>query len=69
MGQDDIAPSTFTNEYVRELARLSGIIIADDEISEVANRFSSLVSELDKLKGLDLSNIQPIVIFPEDGSI
>ena len=69
MGQDDIDPSTFTNEYVRELARLSGIIIADDEISEVANRFSSLVSELDKLKGLDLSNIQPIVIFPEDGSI
>ena len=69
MGQDDIDPSTFTNEYVRELARLSGIIIADDEISEVANRFSSLVSELDKLKGLDISNIQPIVIFPEDGSI
>ena len=69
MGQDDIDTSTFTNEYVRELARLSGIIIADDEISEVANRFSSLVSELDKLKGLDISNIQPIVIFPEDGSI
>ena len=69
MGQDDIDPSTFTNEYVRELARLSGIIIADDEISEVANRFSSLISELEKLKELDLSDIQPVVIFPEDGLV
>ena len=66
MVPDDIDTGTFTDEYVRELANLSGIAITDDEISEVANRFSSLISELDKLKELDLSDIQPIVIFPED---
>ena len=66
MVPDDIDTSTFTDEYVRELANLSGIAITDDEISEVANRFSSLISELEKLKELDLSDIKPIVIFPED---
>ena len=69
MVPDDIDTSTFTDEYVRELANLSGIAITDDEISEVANRFSSLISELEKLKELDLSNIKPVVIFPEDGLV
>ena len=69
MVPDDIDTRTFTDEYVRELANLSGLAITDDEISEVANRFSSLISELDKLKELDLSDIQPIVIFPEDGLV
>ena len=69
MVPDDIDTGTFTDEYVRELANLSGIAITDDEISEVANRFSSLISELDKLKELDLSDIQPTVIFPEDGPV
>ena len=69
MVPDDIDTCTFTDEYVRELANLSGLAITDDEISEVANRFSSLISELDKLKELDLSDIQPIVIFPEDGLV
>jgi len=69
MVPDDIDTSTFTDEYVRHLANLSGITITDDEISEVANRFSSLISELEKLKELDLSDIQPVVIFPEDGLV
>ena len=69
MVPDDIDTRILTDEYVRELANLSGLAITDDEISEVANRFSSLISELDKLKELDLSDIQPIVIFPEDGLV
>ncbi len=69
MVPDDIDTNTFTDEYVRQLANLSGIAITDDEISEVANRFSSLISELEKLKELDLSDIQPVVIFPEDGLV
>ena len=69
MVPDEIDTSTFTDEYVQELANLSGISITDDEISEVANRFSSLISELEKLKELDLSDIQPVVIFPEDGLV
>ena len=53
-------------ERVRELARLAGITIADDDVAEVANRFASLVSELERLKDLDLSDIQPVTIFPEE---
>ena len=52
---------------VSELARLAGIEISDDELDEVTNRFSSLIQEMDRLKGLDLANIHPVTIFPEDG--
>jgi Asp-tRNA(Asn)/Glu-tRNA(Gln) amidotransferase C subunit len=53
-------------DRVRELARLAGISIADEEVVEVASRFGSLMLELDRLKDLDLSDIQPVVIFPEE---
>lgn len=54
-------------DTVSGLARLAGIEIADDELDEVTNRFSSLMQELDRLKDLDLANIHPVVIFPEEG--
>jgi len=54
---------------VSELARLAGIEIADDELEEVTSRFSSLMQELDRLKELDLENILPVSIFPEDGQV
>mgnify|MGYP000362569790 FL=1 len=54
-------------DIVNELARLAGIEIAEDELDEVTNRFSSLIQEMDRLKELDLANIQPVAIFPEDG--
>jgi hypothetical protein len=53
-------------ELVRELARLVDIVIAQDEISEVADRFQSLVQELTGLMQLDLANIQPVPVFPEE---
>ena len=53
-------------DRVRELAGLVGISISEEELSEVTNRFDSLVQELDLLKELDLSNIQPVVLFPEE---
>ena len=54
-------------DRVRELARLSGIPIPEDEVAEVANRFSSLMLELDQISDLDLSGIQPVSIFPDEG--
>ena len=54
-------------DIVNELARLAGIEIAENELDEVANRFSSLIQEMDRLKELDLANIHPVAIFPEDG--
>ena len=53
-------------DRVRELARLAGITIAEEEVSEVASQFGSLMQELEQLKELDLSGIQPVAIFPEE---
>ena len=53
-------------DRTRDLARLVGISIFDGEVSEVTNRFESLMLELDRLKELDLSDIQPVVIFPDE---
>ena len=54
-------------DRVRELARLASIPIPEDEVAEVASRFGSLMLELDRLSDLDLSDIQPVSIFPDDG--
>jgi Asp-tRNA(Asn)/Glu-tRNA(Gln) amidotransferase C subunit len=53
-------------DQVRQLAELVGITIAEDEIAEVAKRFASLMMELERLKELDLTGIQPVSIFPEE---
>ena len=54
-------------DRVRELARLAGIPIPEDEVAEVASRFGSLMLELDRLSDLDLSDIHPVAIFPDEG--
>ena len=53
-------------ERVRELARLVGIAIAPEEETEVADRFDSLMQELEHLASLDLADIEPLTIFPEE---
>ena len=53
-------------DLVRELARLVDLVIAEDDVTEVADRFQSLVQELTGLTQLDLANIQPVPIFPEE---
>ncbi len=53
-------------DRVRELARLAGIPIMEREIVEVAARFDSLIGELERLTTLDLSDVQPVTIFPEE---
>ena len=52
---------------VSELARLAGIEISEDELDEVTSRFDSLIQEMDRLKEVDLSDIHPVTIFPENG--
>ena len=58
--------SASNEDRIRQLAQLSGINIAEEEVAEVTNRFLSLMAELDRLKELDLADIQPVVIFPDD---
>lgn len=60
-------PQLSDEERALELARLSGIYIPEGELAEVANRFGSLMLELDKISDLDLSDIQPVSIFPDEG--
>jgi hypothetical protein len=53
-------------ERVTELSRLVGITVAADEASEVGDRLYTLLRELESLGSLDLSDIQPVVVFPEE---
>ena len=53
-------------DRVRELAQLVGIPIMESEVAEVSDRFDSLLQELARLASLDLTDIQPLTIFPEE---
>lgn len=57
----------FSHEQVKKLADLVSIPIDDAELPEVANRFASLMQELDRLRDLDLEGIEPVSIFPDTG--
>lgn len=58
-----------SEERVRVLAELVGIPIDEAELPEVANRFGSLMRELDRLRDLDLEGVEPVSIFPDtDGA-
>ena len=52
-------------EHVKLLADLVGIPIDASDLPEVANRFASLMQELDRLRDLDLEGIEPVTIFPD----
>ena len=52
-------------DRIFELARLSGIAIVPAEAQEVCDRFDALLSELDRLAAIDLSDIEPIAVFPD----
>jgi hypothetical protein len=53
-------------ERCQELARLVGIPLMEGEVAEVAERFESLMRELERLTQLDLAHIQPVLVFPEE---
>jgi len=53
-------------ERCRELARLVGIPLMEAEVTEVAERLESLLRELEGLTQLDLAQIQPVLVFPEE---
>jgi Asp-tRNA(Asn)/Glu-tRNA(Gln) amidotransferase C subunit len=53
-------------DRVRELARMVEIPIMESEVAEVADRLDSLLQELARLTSLDLADIEPLAIFPEE---
>ena len=60
MPEPDLSP-----DQVRKMADLVGITIEDADLPEVANRFASLMQELDRLRDLDLEGVEPVTIFPD----
>lgn len=52
-----------------ELARLSGISVAAGEAGEVADRLDSLLREMEKLGAVDLADVQPVAVFPEETGV
>lgn len=54
-------------EQVRKMADLVGIPVDDQDLPEVANRFASLMEELDRLRDMDLEGLEPVSIFPDIG--
>ena len=60
-----MADADMSVEQVRMLAELVGISIDDADLPEVANRFASLMQELDRLRELDLEGVEPVTIFPD----
>ena len=52
-------------EQVRKMADLVGIPVDDQDLPEVANRFASLMQELDRLRDMDLEGLEPVSIFPD----
>jgi Asp-tRNA(Asn)/Glu-tRNA(Gln) amidotransferase C subunit len=55
-----------TPDQIRALASLVGISITDQDLPEVTNRFLSLMAELNTLNELDLADIQPVSVFPDE---
>jgi Asp-tRNA(Asn)/Glu-tRNA(Gln) amidotransferase C subunit len=53
-------------ERCRELARLVGIPLSEAEVTEVAERFESVIQELARLMQLDLTHIPAVLVFPEE---
>ena len=53
-------------DQIRGLARLVGISISEEDLPEVANRFLSLMTELNGLTEMDLAEIQPVSVFPDE---
>ena len=60
-----MADADMSLEQVRMLADLVGVPIDDADLPEVANRFASLMQELDRLRDLDLEGVEPVTIFPD----
>ncbi len=58
-----------TREDILSLARLVGLSIHDSELDEVTFRLAALQRELRKLESLDLSQVEPLPLFPvEEGA-
>ncbi len=60
-------PSDLSQEDVQRLAHGLGLTIPESDLEDVTARFTALMEELNKLRDLDLSGVDPSPIFPLEG--
>ncbi len=53
----------FSKEELQRLSHLYGVNIEEGDLEEVTWRMSALLEEMEKLKQLDLSQVEPIPMF------
>jgi hypothetical protein len=61
---DTLQAKELTSDDVQRLAQLLGLPIGPEDLAEVTNRLAALVEELEKLTSLDLTQEEPIPLFP-----
>lgn len=54
-----------TEDIVRELARLQGLTIPDEDLQEVSNRFRAMLDAARSIEALDLEGIEPAPVIVE----
>jgi Asp-tRNA(Asn)/Glu-tRNA(Gln) amidotransferase C subunit len=61
---DTLQAKEFTSNDVQRLAQLLGLPIDPEDLPEVTYRLGALIEALEQLTGLDLSQEEPIPLFP-----
>jgi len=54
-------PQQFSEDYVRKVARLSRLALTDAEVEDCRTKLSAVVGYMERLKQLDLENVEPMV--------
>jgi len=53
--------SELSAEQVRKIAALSKLAVTDTEVEELRGRLGAVVGYVDRLRGLDLTGVEPLV--------
>lgn len=65
---DALPGKELTSNDVQRLAQLLDLPIAPEDLTEVTYRLGALIEALEKLTDLDLSQEEPIPLFPSSSS-
>ena len=60
MSNRDSKPS-ITPEDVRHVARLSRLILSDEQVATFAGQLEDVMDHIDKLKAIDVEGVEPMV--------
>ena len=58
-----------TEEELQKLAKLSRLEISDTEIPQLQEQFAKMLSHMDSLSKLDLSDVEPLTVVDENTGV